>query len=268
MKIFTKILKEHFSNLSLIFKMAKIDIKRTYADAIFGIFWAFLQPAMICAVYYFAIVEGLKVEQNINGYSYFYWLIAGLIPWFYMKDAMNFNVGCFRRYKDLVIKIKFPISIIPTSINLSKLLLNLFLFGIMIVIFILGGHNPDIYWLEIPFYMFLAFAFFSIFGLFSGLLGAVSGDFANFMRTITTALFWISGIIYNISNLNNEVLKSILSFNPIAILIDGFRKALIYKEWFWQDCESLLKLAIIYIILAILTLFFYKKLYKKIPDYL
>lgn len=41
------------------------------------------------------------------------------------------------------------------------------------------------------------FIFFTFWGLFSSLLGAISKDFANLVKSFVTAVLWLSGILWN-----------------------------------------------------------------------
>ena len=84
-----------------------------------------------------------------------------------MSEMISAGTDGIRKYAYLVTKMKFPVSTIPTIINLSKLTVHLFLLLIVMIIFWAFGHPPTIYWLQIPFYMLCMFAFFQAFSLFT-----------------------------------------------------------------------------------------------------
>ena len=107
----------------------------------------------------------------------FLWLIAGMIPWYYMRDMITGGAGSIRKYRYLVTKISPPISTIPTFVSLSCLAVHIGLLLIMILIFVGFGYPPTIYYLQLPVYMLMMFAFFTTWGLFSGVLSAISQDF-------------------------------------------------------------------------------------------
>lgn len=262
------ILKEHWVYKNQILKLAKSDIIKTYKGAALGWIWAIAKPAVTIAVFYFAFSVGLRHSQDVEGYPYFLWLIAGMIPWFYMRDTLTAGAGSIRKYKYLVTKIKYPVSTIPTYVSLSQFVVNIGLCCIMLVIFCVYGKMPDLYWLQIPFYMFLMLLFFTSWSLFSGMLSAISSDFLNLVKAVTTALFWISGIMYDVNEIEIDVVKHILLFNPITIIANGFRDSLIYKEWFWNNTTELRNFFIIYILMTILAVWSYRKLRKDIPDVL
>lgn len=262
------IIEEHKSFGRQIFKLAKSDLIKTYRGAALGWAWAMVKPLITLFVFWFGFTIGLRHGKPINGYPYFLWLLAGFLPWFYMRDMIQGGAECIRKYKHLVTKIKFPISIIPTFTSLSHLAIHLLLCVISLGIFIAWGFMPDIYLLQIPVYMFMMFAFFEVWGLFAGMLSAMSKDFLNLVKSFVQALFWLSGVIYDVNQIKHPVVRTILKFNPVTVISSGYRKAFIYKEWFWEDKIELLGYATTLLVTAFLAIWAFKKLRKDIPDVL
>lgn len=268
MNTLKEIIKEHIIYKNQIVKLAKADIIKTYKGAALGWKWAIIKPAVTIAVFYFAFSVGLRSGRPVEGYPYFLWLIAGMIPWFFMRDTLTTGAGSIRKYRYLVTKIKFPISTIPTYVCLSNLIVNVCLILIMLALFIGFGYKPDIYWLQVPFWIFLTFIFFVSWSLFAGMLSAMSKDFLNLVRAMTTALFWMSGVMYNVHTIGSDIIRKAMLFNPITILCNGFRNSLIYKQWFWETGVEMRNFVILYVIMTLLAVWAYKKLKKDVPDVL
>ena len=140
--------------------------------------------------------------------------------------------------------------------------------AITILIFIFMGYAPDIYIIQLPVYMLFSFIFFTIWSLFASLLSAISKDFSNLVKSFTTAIFWLSGILWNPATIQNDVLRKVLMINPVTYLTNGYRNCFINKVWFWEEPKTLLAFVIITFILLLLAAFTYKKLKKEIPDVL
>lgn len=268
MKTLIKIIKEHIEYRQQIFKLAKADIVKTYRGSALGWSWAVIKPTVTIFVYWFAFEIGMRSGKPVNGFPYFLWLITGLIPWFYMGDMIAQGVESIRKYSYLVTKMKFPVSTIPTFFSISKLIINLVLIAIMMVIFMVMGHSPTIYWLQIPFYILCMFLFFTFWGLFAALLGAISKDFANLVKSFVTAVLWLSGIFWNPETIGIGWLKKILMFNPVTFLTNGFRNCFINNIWFFEQPKRLLYFVIVTAIMLLLALWAYRKLKKEIPDVL
>ncbi len=270
MSIFLDIIKDHIQYGQQIFKLAKADLVKTYRGAALGWAWAIIKPAVTIFVYWFTFQIGIRgIGKEVEGFPYFLWLISGVIPWFYMSDIITGGTECIRKYSYLVTKMKFPISTIPTFFSISKFMVHLALLVIMILIFIIMGYPPDIYLLQLPIYMLLSFMFFTVFSLFSSLLACMSKDFSNLVKSLVTAVFWLSGIIWNINTLKDiPWLKSLLKINPVTYLVEGYRNCFIHKTWIWESPKTLIAFLVILLAMIFAAIWIYRKLRKEIPDVL
>ena len=252
MKDLIKIIKEHIQYRQQILKLAKADLIKTYRGAALGWSWAVIKPVVTIFVYWFGFEIGLRAGGNVNGFPFFLWLIAGIVPWFYISDMLTVGIDSIRKYSYLVTKMKFPVSTIPTFVSISKMLINLILMAVMVLIFWGFGYPPTIYYLQLIFYIGIMFIFWTTWGLFSSLLAAISKDFGQLIKSFVSAVFWLSGIIWNPEKVTIGWLKKALRLNPVTYLISGFRNTFIYKIWFWEQPMRLAYFGIIFLILLIL----------------
>lgn len=263
-----RIIEEHILYKEQILLLAKSDLIKTYRGAALGWAWAIIKPMVTIFVFWFAFSVGLRSGKPVAGYPFFLWLLAGLLPWFYMQEMITGGAGCIRSYSHLVTKMKFPISIIPTYYNISHLYTHIALIVITIFVFVCFGHLPDIYYLQLPVYTLLMFAFFTAWSLLAGLLSAISKDFQNLVKAFSSAIFWLSGILYDVDKIHNRWIRLILKFNPVTVIASGYRKVFIYKEWFWEDKTEIMCYFMTLTVFTAAALWAYKKLRKDIPDVL
>lgn len=263
-----EIIKDHVAYMQQIFKLAKADLVKTYRGAALGWSWAIIKPAVTIFVYWFAFFIGLRMGGDVDGYPYFLWLISGLLPWFYMSEMITSGTDTIRKYSYLVTKMKFPVSTIPTFVSISKFIVHLLLVVIVILIFIFMGYPPDIYIVQLPFYMLCMFIFFTIWSLFSSLLASMSKDFGNLVKSMVTAVFWLSGILWNPETIAIPWLKKLLMLNPVTFITTGFRNCFINHVWFFEQPKRLLYFVIITAIMLGIAIWTYKRLRKEIPDVL
>jgi len=268
LKTLIEIIQEHIRWRYQIFNLAKSDLIKTYSGAALGWLWAIIKPLITILVYWFAFTVGLRQGKVVEGFPYILWIVAGIIPWFYITEMITQGAGAIRSYKFLVTKMKFPVSTIPTFVGISKLVVHLFLMSITLTLFIVLGFWPDVYWLQLPIYMFLMVMFFIFWALFSSMLSAISKDFLNLVKSFTTAIFWLSGILWDINTISNPIIKTILMFNPVTFFATGYRNCLIYKTWIWEEPEAFGAFAVVTIVLLMAAVWSYNKLRKEIPDVL
>ena len=259
---------EHFEWRRQILKLAKSDIIKTYSGAALGWAWALVKPTITIVVFWFAFTYGIRAGGGVNGYPFVLWMIPGFIAWFFMSDMISHGTGAIRKYRFLVTKMKFPVSTIPTFVGISKLVIHLGLMVICCMIFIITGHMPDIYWLQTFFYMLLMAMFFISWSLFASMLGAMSKDFINLIKSVNTAIFWFSGIMWDVNTIGIPWLQKVLFFNPVTFIATGYRNCFIYKVWFWEEPLQLGIYLGMFLVMAIAAVWAYKKLIKEIPDVL
>lgn len=262
------IVREHVDYRVQIFQLARADLIKTYRGSALGWAWALVKPSIRIAVFWFAFAIALRVGGPVNGMPFFLWLIAGFLPWFYMGDMITGGVKALGRYNYLVSKIQFPVSTIPTFVSLSKLLVHFVLAVIVAAIFLAWGYAPDIYFVQLPLYTLLMFGFFTTWSLFAAPLAAVNKDFSNLVRSLVTPIFWLSGILWDVSGIEIEWLRRILLFNPVTFIATGYRNVFVTKEWFYEDVYALSAFAIVSLVMFVLAIFTYGRLRKEIADVL
>ena len=262
------IIREHIVYKEQIKMLARSDLIKTYRGAALGWAWAVIKPMVTLFVFWFAFAVGLRSGKPIAGYPFFLWLVAGMLPWFYMQELITGGAGCIRKYNHLVTKMKFPVSIIPTYFNISHMYTHFILLAITIVLFALFGYMPDKYYLQLPLFILMMFCFFVVWSLLSGLLSAISKDFQNLVTAFSSAIFWMSGILYDVDKIKHGWVRLLLKFNPVTVISGGFRKALIYKQWFYEDGIELACYMTTLTLFTLFALWAYRKLRKEIPDVL
>lgn len=263
-----EIAQEHYEYRKQILVLAKSDIVRTYRGSALGWAWAVIKPCVTIFVYWFAFSIGLRRSSDVSGYPFFLWLIAGIIPWFYISEMLTQGSNALNRYNYLVTKIRYPVSTISTFMSMSKFFIHVFLLSAVMLIFMGFGHFPDIYFLQLPLYMFLLFVFFTAWSMFASPLSAVSKDFSNVVNSFVMAIFWLSGIMWDAHRVDILWLRRLLMFNPVTFLANGYRNVFVYKKWFFEDGFALLAFCTTLTLMILAAVYTQTKLRKEIADYL
>ncbi len=116
--------------------------------------------------------------------------------------------------------------------------------------------------------MLMMFIFFTFWGVFAGMLSAISKDFLNLVKSFTTAIFWMSGIIYNVNNIETQWIRTLLQFNPVTIIASGYRHVFTDKTWFFEEPTEIRNYLIILAVMVLLSAWAYEKLHKDMADVL
>lgn len=265
--ILKQILSENWQWRHQIWDLAKFDLIKTYRGAALGKMWLFTKPAVYILVYWFTLSIGMRQASDVNGQPFLLWLASGVFPWFFMADAINTGSDVYHRYSYLVNRLKFPLSVISTFYILSLMIIFACTLAFTIVVCLLTGVHISRYILQLPLVMIIMFVFWTAWSIMLSPLGAVSKDFANLIKTLSMPFFWLSGILFQLDSLP-PLGQHIMAFNPVAWCAEAVRDCFVYKEWIWSRPDELIPFLIVFLIVVILALRNFKRLYKEVPDVL
>jgi teichoic acid transport system permease protein len=234
MRFVFQIMKEQLVNLNLIFRLAVYEVKSKYQMHYLGVLWQFLNPTIQVLIFWFVFGLGIRGGNPVGELPYFLWLIVGLIPWFFISPAIIQGSNSVYAKVNLVSKMKFPVSVLPSIVILS----NAFQFFIMLivlgVILVLYGINPGVYLLQLPYYIFCLFAFLYSFTLFSSTISTIIRDYQIVLQSIMRMMLYLTPILWETGQLPH-LLESVLKLNPMYYLIEGYRNMFLGREWFYED---------------------------------
>ena len=156
MKSSIDIIKNIIKNWKLSQSLARNDFKMKFAGSYLGVVWAFIQPVVTVLVYWFVFQVGLR-RGTVGEYPYVIYLVAGLMPWFFIADSLSGGATAFTDYSYLVKQVVFNISILPFVKIVSAFYVHIFFALVTLIILALYGFMPDVYDLQIVYYMFCSF---------------------------------------------------------------------------------------------------------------
>ena len=207
------------------------NIKVLYAQTIFGLSWAILQP--VVQIVLFTIVFGKVAKLATDGIPYLLFSSVAIIPWTYMSQSMTQSSQSLIQGQNMLGKIYFPRLIFPIAPVLSKLVD----FGISMII-ILG---VCIYYRILPTWNLLLFPFLVVFmmsivagvGMWLSALAIRFRDIRLAMQFVLRMLMFTAPIVYSASEIP-EKYRILYSLNPIVGVIEGYRSCFLGIPVPWQ----------------------------------
>lgn len=226
---------EIWDNKKILGQLAKNDFKSRFAGSYLGIIWAFIQPVVTVFVYWFVFEKGLRSGAQLN-VPFVLWLIAGLIPWFFFADALNAGTNTLVEYQYLVKKVVFQINILPLVKVLSNFFVHIVFMGFGLILYMLYGFMPDLYWLQVIYYSLCCFILVLGLSYMTSALLVFFRDLSQIVGIVLQVGIWMTPIMWNIQTMGvPEWLKTVLKLNPMYYVVAGYRDALINKVWFWEN---------------------------------
>lgn len=261
--------KDIFANTELIRELAKNDFKKKFAGSYFGILWAFVSPIVTICVYWFVFTVGMRGGANdVNGYPYVLWMIAGLIPWFLFSEILTSGTNVLIEYTYLVKKIVFNISILPVMKIVTATVIHLFFVVLMIVIFLCTGHFPTIYMLQLVYYMVATWILSAALVFITSAIVVFFKDLTQVVTIFLQVFIWITPIMWQDTQMlaAHPVIGFIIRLNPMYYIVYGYRDAMINHVWFWEKPEMTAYFWVVTILLFLLGSSVFKRLKPHFAD--
>lgn len=232
MKQIMTVVTELYKNRGRLFRLAVYENKAQNGGTVFGALWNFLNPGLQIFVYWFVFSIGLKVLPNKGEYSYAVWMITGVLPWMTISNAMINGTSSIHRAANIVKNMKIPLSLIPAKSVIAAAINHVYMLIILIPVLVLNKVHMNVYMLQLVYYMIGAVYFLIGFALVASAIDAIFKDFQKFLSPIIRLLFYISGVVWPLDNLDQKI-QVILHLNPLAYIIEGYRGSLLYGTEFW-----------------------------------
>ena len=231
-KFFIQFLVDLYASRSLIIELTKQDFTAKYLGSYLGLLWAFIQPTITILIFWFVFQFGFKT-QPVKDIPFVLWLVAGIIPWFFITDALVNAASSVIEKAYLVQKVVFRVSILPIVKICAALLIHLFFVCVLLLMFLGYGYPLHVYMLQIPYYLFAMIVLLvgtswltSSLMIFLRDLGQVIGMFLQFG-------FWLTPIFWSPAALPAKY-RFLIQANPAYYVVEGYRNSFIFKVWFWE----------------------------------
>lgn len=258
-KSFYRFSKDLIKSRNLLIALSKNDFKEQFLGSYLGIFWAILRPSLFMLIVWFIFSIGFKGHTVNDGVPFVLYLMCGYIPWFFFSDAVNGGMNSIINNKFLVKKVNFRVSLLPIIKILSTFFLHLIFIGILIVVFLLHGYMPTIYWIQLPFYTFMMFILVLGIAWLVSALRVFMKDIEQIVGVVLQLGFWVTPIFWSIEKVPEEYLY-VLKLNPMVFIVEGYRNSFINEVWFWETYKHTPYFLIITASFLILGAFVFRKL--------
>ena len=263
------VFRDNWAYRGQISRLALFDLRKQTSNTMLSWLWLFLKPAAYIFCFWFALYIGLRSRAAfVDGveFPYVLWLSAACIPWFFMSAIIGPGSNVFKNHAFLVNRVPFPMACIPSIKVVSVFWLQLAFQAILTGIYIGCGYFTGIYMLQVPLLLLMMFVFWYFVCMMFSVLSALSKDFKNLLGILSMPFFWLSGVIFNLSNITNPMILTALYFNPITFFVTSFRGAYIYRTWFWEDQPAFAIFMAVFLLTAIVAMVLLNRFRDDIKD--
>ena len=225
------VLKENFTNLFRIYSIAKYELLADMRDSKLGFFWNFANPTIQVLTYWLVFGVILPGRSDQDGIPYLCWLLGGIVVWFFVSPCITNGCNAIYAKRDVITKMKFPVSILPATVVLKELFNHFFLMIILVFLFMIFGYYPNMYWLGLIYYLFAGSIFAIALSMTTSVLNMLARDTRKLILACMRLLLYLTPILWSSHKLDNHpFLALLMKFNPIDYIVEGYRDCFFFHE--------------------------------------
>lgn len=225
------VLKENFSNLYRIYSISKYELLADIRDSKLGLFWNFANPAIQVLTYWLVFGVIMSGRSQQDGIPYICWMLGGMIAWFFISPCITNGCNAIYSKRDIITKMKFPVSILPATVVVKELFNHLFLLLIVAVTFVAFGFYPNIHWFGMLYYLFAAMLFSISLSLITSVLNMLARDTRKLILACMRLLLYLTPVLWSPAKLDRHpLLRVIMYFNPIDYIVQGYRDCFFFHQ--------------------------------------
>ncbi|MCC2640655.1 MAG: type transporter, permease component, putative export system [Nitrospira sp.] len=220
----------HFDLLSvwhyreLIYILVWRDVTVRYKQTLLGVSWAMFQP--IATMLIFTAVFSVMGKIPSDGFPYPVFLYAGLLPWFYVSQALSRGGASLVGEASLISKVYFPRLILPLAATIAPLVDLLLAFIAFLGLMAWFEVIPTWRILLLPLFAGLACVITLAGGLWISALYVKYRDVGHILPMFIQLGMFVSPILYPVSKVPDSW-RFVYALNPVVSVVEGFRWALI-----------------------------------------
>jgi ABC-type polysaccharide/polyol phosphate export permease len=222
-----------YQNHHMIRSLAIRDLQTRYVGSFLGLFWSVVHPItqLLLYTFIFSVVLNVKLAPEYGKMPYVFWLMAGLMPWFFFAEMVSRSPGAVLGQSSVIKKMVFPSEILPFA-NLAAALINHFI-NMFILIVLVVAFGYGISWkivLLLPYLLAIGILATGIAWILSA-LNVFLRDIGQILGVVMRFWLFLTPILYPASRIP-ERFHGLMRLNPMLHAVEGYRMALFGKTSF------------------------------------
>jgi len=212
----------------LFVRFAQREVTNRFAGSLLGGLWAFVHPLALLLIYTFVFTTVLRMRALADtSVPFVVFLAVALWPWMAFQEAVSRGATSVVANAALVKKIPFAHELVVYAAVASSFAVQLFGYVIVLAFIAATGHTIHLEGLPLVLLALLGLAALATgMALLLGAMHVFVRDLEQGLAHALALLFYLSPILYSASMVPGWV-RDLMLLNPIAVLIEAIRGALI-----------------------------------------
>lgn len=227
--------KEIWRYRDLVTLFVKRNIIVQYKQTVLGPLWYIIQPVL--TVIMNMVVFGGIANMSTDGIPQPLFYMAGNVCWFYFSDCLNQTSSTFTANQGMFGKVYFPRMVVPVSTVMSNLLRFCIQFCLFVAIYIYffsrgADVQPNLHLLLLPVLVVMMAGLGLGFGILISSMTTKYRDLTVLFSFIVSLWMYATPIVYPLSMVTSEKLRTLILLNPMTSIIEGFKYATLGEGYF------------------------------------
>ncbi|MFT4681174.1 MAG: lipopolysaccharide transport system permease protein [Flavobacteriales bacterium] len=210
---------------SLIWTLAKRDLKGRFAQSYLGWVWIVLRAGF--TLFFFTLIFNhfLSVESEELPYPIF--AFSGMVAWYLFSGLTQSTGLSLINSSDLIRKIYFPKLVLPLARSLEvlvELAIHLIILFLGLLVF---GVQPSLSWLLVPFLFIPVLLLGLMCGIWLSLFTVRIRDLQYIIPFILNFGIWLTPVFYPVSIVPEQFRPLVYWVNPLVSSLDCIRWAIV-----------------------------------------
>jgi len=238
------------------------NVRARYTQTILGILWIILLPLAQSLILSFVFDQFLHMD--VGDVPFISFFLAALVPWsFFNQSIMNSTLSVTGMIS-LINQIYFPREIL-VLVKLGETLVDtVFVLIALVVIDLMVGILPNIYYIYLPILFFITICFTLGLTLFISYLSVLIRDIPQLLFVILQLLFYLTPIVYPESFIPAQF-RLLILINPLAPIVQAYRDIIAYQRM--PNWVSLYYPLVVSLVLLYLGYSFFKANERRLADF-
>jgi ABC-2 type transport system permease protein/lipopolysaccharide transport system permease protein len=221
-------LRELWESRELIRTLAERDIRSRYKQSFFGYAWAIVTPLLTVFVFTVFFKKIGKIDTGTVPYALFSYV--GLLPWSFFVASVSGGSGSLIFNSSILNKVYCPREVFPVS-SIAVQFTDALLSGMVLcLLFVYYGTAPSAMSVWVPVYFVVQLAFTIGLALAFSTATIYVRDLRQIIGGILQMGLFLTPVAWGINSIPQEWRTAYCAINPMAAVIDGYRRTVLYGK--------------------------------------
>ena len=225
-------IRELWSSRELVRTLAERDLKARYKQAVLGFAWAIITPVLLMVVFTVVFQRVGNLSDTAHKYNVPYPLFSylGLLPWTFFMSSVTQGSSSLVSNGPLLNKVYCPREVFPFATVIVAAVDMLIASTVLIVLFGVYTTPPAATSWALPILLLIQLEV--TLGVVLVLSSAVVyfRDIRHVLPLLMQMGMFATPVAYGMDQITREWLYPYVVFNPLAAVIDGYRRSILYGQ--------------------------------------